>query len=151
MYRAAFGSNTLGTIFRLLADTIVVVHVGFVLFVVFGGLLVLRWRRLAWLHIPSAAWGVAVELGDWVCPLTPLENLLRGRAGMAAYHGDFIEQNVLTLLYPERLTRGTQLVLGTMALAINALVYAWIARHRAIASAEHRRGAAGRTGCRGCR
>jgi hypothetical protein len=81
-------------LFRVLADTVLVVHVGFVLFVVLGGLLVVRWPRMAWLHIPSAAWGIAVEFADWMCPLTPIENVLRERAGLMAYPGDFIEQYV---------------------------------------------------------
>ena len=108
---------------QFLADTVVVIHLGFVLFVVFGGVVVLRWPRVAWLHIPSALWGVVVEWAGWICPLTPLENTLRERAGLAAYHGDFIEQHVLPLLYPERLTRGTQLLLGCFALAVNLVVY----------------------------
>lgn len=110
-------------LFRLLADTIIVVHFAFVVFVVLGGLLVLRWPRIAWLHIPSAAWGIAVEFAGWICPLTPLENLLRERAGMASYQGDFIEQYMMPVLYPARLTHGTQIVLGSIALAVNAFVY----------------------------
>ena len=113
---------------RWLGDTVVVVHVGFVLFVVLGGLLVLRWTRLAWLHAPAVAWGVAVEFADWICPLTPLENMLRERAGLAAYQGDFIGRHVLPLLYPERLTRTTQIALGGVALALNLIVYSWMAR-----------------------
>ena len=113
----------LSDLFRVLADTVVVVHLGFVLFVVLGGLLVIRWPRAAWLHMPSAAWGIAVEFGDWMCPLTPIENVLRERAGLMAYQGDFIEQYVLPVLYPERLTRVTQIILGGFALAVNALVY----------------------------
>jgi hypothetical protein len=110
-------------LFRLFADAVIAVHVGFVLFVVLGGLLVIRWPRAAWLHLPAAAWGIAVEFADWVCPLTPLENLLRERAGLAAYQGDFIERHLMPLLYPSGLTRGTQLVLGSVALAVNAMVY----------------------------
>jgi Protein of Unknown function (DUF2784) len=104
-------------------DATVVVHAGFVVFVVLGGLLALRWRRIVWLHLPAAAWGIAVEFAGWICPLTPLENALRERAGIAPYHGDFIEQHVVPLLYPDRLTRGTQFLLGSLALAINAFVY----------------------------
>lgn len=115
---------------RLFADIVIAVHVGFVLFVVLGGLLVLRWPRIAWLHIPAAGWGVAVEFADWICPLTPIENRLRERAGLAAYRGDFIEQYVLPLLYPARLTRGTQLLLGAVALAINVVVYLRVAAVR---------------------
>lgn len=110
-------------VFLFLADAIVVVHLGFVLFVILGGLLVVRWPRIAWVHVPSAVWGVAVEFADWTCPLTPVENAFRDRAGLAAYRGDFVEQHVLPLLYPARLTRGTQLLLGGVALGVNALVY----------------------------
>lgn len=116
--------------FRLLADTVVVIHFAFVLFVVLGGLLVLRWRRIAWLHIPSAAWGIAVEFAGWICPLTPLENLLRERAGLASYQGDFIEQYVMPVLYPARLTHGTQILLGTIALGVNAFVYSRLLSQR---------------------
>jgi hypothetical protein len=107
----------------LVADTVVALHLGFVLFVVLGGLLVLRWRRVAWLHLPAAAWGILVEYADWMCPLTPLENGLRARAGLAAYSGDFVGHYVLPLLYPERLTRTVQVVFGSAALAVNVLVY----------------------------
>lgn len=95
----------------------------FVVFVLLGSLLVLRWPRLAWLQVPSAAWGIAVEFADWICPLTPIENVLRERSGLAIYQGDFIEHYVLPLLYPARLTRGTQLLLGCFALTVNAGVY----------------------------
>ena len=108
-----------------LADGVVIVHLAFVLFVVFGGLLVLRWPRLAWAHIPAAAWGVAIEFFGWICPLTPLENELRLRAGRASYEGDFIGRYVLPLIYPEGLTRETQLALGAGALLLNAGIY-WL-------------------------
>src|SRR5919198_4535297 len=124
----------LSDLFRVLADTVLVVHLGFVLFVALGGLLVVRWPRMAWLHIPSAVWGIAVEFADWMCPLTPIENVLRERAGLMTYQGDFIEQYVLPVLYPERLTRVTQLFLGGFALAVNALVYWWILSRRRRAS-----------------
>jgi hypothetical protein len=114
--------------FRLAADAIVVIHFAFVLFVVLGGLLVLRWRWLAWLHLPAAAWGVLIEYANWICPLTPLENYLRERGGVAGYAGDFIEHYVLPLLYPARLTRSAQLLLGSLALALNALIYWYVIR-----------------------
>jgi hypothetical protein len=121
-------------LFRVFADTILVVHLGFVLFVALGGLLVVRWPRIAWVHIPSAVWGIAVEFVDWMCPLTPIENVLRERAGLMTYQGDFIERYVLPVLYPERLTRVTQLILGGFALAVNALVYWRILSRRRRAS-----------------
>jgi hypothetical protein len=113
-----------------LADAIVTIHVGFVLFVLFGGLLVLRWRWVTWLHVPAAVWGILIEYADGVCPLTPVENYLRERAGIAAYSGDFIEHYVLPLLYPARLTRWTQMLLGSVALVVNGLVYWRVVRTR---------------------
>jgi hypothetical protein len=118
--------------FRLSADAIIVIHVGFVLFVLFGGLLAFRWPWIPWLHVPAAVWGAAVEYADWICPLTPIENYLRERAGLAAYPGDFMEHVVLPLLYPARLTRGIQILLGSLALAVNGLVYWHLIRTRGI-------------------
>jgi len=116
--------------FRAAADAVVALHVAFVLFVLLGGFLVLRWRWLAWLHVPAAVWGVLIEYADWICPLTPWENDLRQRGGLAAYSGDFIGRHVLPLLYPERLTRGTQIVLGSLALVVNVIVYWRLIRTR---------------------
>ena len=94
-----------------MADLVVVVHFLFVLFVVLGGLLVLRWPRVAYFHVPAAVWGAAIELGGWICPLTPLENSLRQQAGGTGYSGGFIEHYILPVLYPSALTRDIQLPL----------------------------------------
>ena len=113
---------------RLFADAVVLIHLGFVAFVVFGGLLVLRWHRLAWLHVPAVAWGVGIELVGGVCPLTPIENGLRAMGGGSAYSGDFVERYVLPALYPADLRRDVQMALGLLALAINVAVYLWVWR-----------------------
>jgi len=117
-------------LYSLLADLVVVVHALFVLFVVVGGALVLRHPRIAWIHVPAAVWGVAIEYFGWVCPLTPLEAWLRGRAGMAQYTGGFIEHYLEPVLYPLGLTRHLQLILGTAALLINILAYALVLARR---------------------
>jgi hypothetical protein len=110
-------------IYRALADLVLVLHFAFVLFVVLGGLLVLRWPRVAWLHIPAAIWGVLIEYTGWICPLTPLENSFRARGGEAGYSGGFIQHYIQSLLYPAGLTRGTQIVLGSFALLLNLSAY----------------------------
>lgn len=115
-------------LYRLLADTVVTVHFAFVLFVALGGLLVLRWRRVMWVHVPAALWGVLIEFAGWLCPLTPLENWLRLRGGQAGYSGGFIERYLLPALYPEALTRNAQLVLGALALAGNLAIYWYVFR-----------------------
>ena len=110
-------------IYRALADLVLVVHLAFVLFVVLGGLLVLKWPRLAWLHVPAAIWGVLIEYTGWICPLTPLENSFRARGGEAGYSGGFIEHYIQPLLYPAGLTRSTQVVLGSLVLVVNLTAY----------------------------
>jgi len=113
-------------IYRALADLVLVIHLAFALFVVLGGLLVLRWPRLALLHVPAAAWGVLIEYSGWICPLTPLENSFRVRGGEAGYSGGFIEHYIQPALYPAGLTRSTQLVLGSLVLILNLTAYAMV-------------------------
>jgi hypothetical protein len=114
--------------YRALAELVVALHFGFVLFVVLGGLLVLRRPRLVWVHLPAAVWGALIELGGWVCPLTPLEQWLRARGGGPAYRGGFIEHYILPVLYPPGLTREAQLMLAVLVVAINLAVYGWVLR-----------------------
>jgi len=113
-----------------LADALLVVHFAFVLFVVAGGLLVLRWPLLAWLHLPAALWGAAIEFAGFICPLTPLEKAWRRAAGGQGYQGGFIEHYITATLYPTGLTRTIQVVLGLFVLAINGWVYWTLWRHR---------------------
>ena len=114
----------------MLADLIVLIHFAFVLFVVFGGLLVLRWPRVMYLHLPAALWGAFIELAGGICPLTPLENSLRRSAGGAGYEGGFVEHYIMPVLYPAGLTRGVQLTLGMLVIAINVVIYAWVLARR---------------------
>jgi hypothetical protein len=115
---------------RAAADVVVAVHAAFVVFVVAGALLALRWPRIAWVHVPAAAWGAFIEFRGQICPLTPLEHYLRERGQASTYQGDFIAHYVLPLLYPERLTRNTQIWLGGVAFIINILLYSYVARKR---------------------
>jgi hypothetical protein len=109
--------------YKITANGVVLLHFAFILFVLFGALFVVRWNRLAWLHIPAALWGALVELKGWICPLTPLENRLWLAAGADGYSGGFIEHYLIPLIYPPGLTRGIQLILGFAVILINALVY----------------------------
>jgi len=107
----------------LLADLALLLHFTFILFVVGGGLVVSRHPRLAWLHLPAVAWGVAVEMTGWFCPLTDLENHWRALAGQAGYAGSCIDRYLTALIYPDGLTRPAQIGLGLTVLAINLWVY----------------------------
>ncbi|SOZ36495.1 DUF2784 domain-containing protein [Cupriavidus neocaledonicus] len=114
-----------------LADLVVIAHALFIVFVVAGGLLVLRWPRAAWVHLPAAVWGVLIEWAGWICPLTPLENALRRAAGQAGYSGGFVERYLLPLIYPAGLTPAVQLWLGLVVLVVNVAIYAlWWRRRR---------------------
>ena len=117
--------------YSLLADLLLLVHGAFVLFVVAGGLLVLRWPRVAWLHLPAALWGAGIEFTGRICPLTPLEKTWRRAAGEAGYQGGFIEHYVTAALYPAGLTRTIQLALGVIVLGLNGWVYWTLWRRRA--------------------
>ena len=117
-------------IHRLAADAVLLLHLGFILFVLLGGLLALCWRWAPLLHLPAAAWGVYVELSGGLCPLTPLENRLRSAAGEAGYTGGFIEHYLLALIYPAGLTHEIQYVLAAIVVGVNGLAYAWVWRRR---------------------
>lgn len=119
-------------LYGLFADFVVLLHLLFVLFVILGGVLLLKWPRLIWLHVPAVAWGAFVEFSGWICPLTPLENWLRSQAGETGYAGDFITRYFSIVLYPEGLTRDVQFVLGALVVAINLAVYAWLWRVRRV-------------------
>ncbi|ENO76787.1 DUF2784 domain-containing protein [Thauera sp. 63] len=117
-------------LFRLAADAVLLLHLGFIVFVLLGGLLALRWRRVPLLHLPAAAWGVYIELSGGLCPLTPLENRLRVLAGQAGFEGGFIEHYLLPLIYPAGLTRDTQFVLAGVVVIVNLLAYGFVLRRR---------------------
>lgn len=107
----------------LAADAVLLVHLLFILFVLFGGLLVLRWQWFAWLHLPTAAWGVIVEMLHLQCPLTPLENSLRQAAGQAGYSAGFVEHYLMPIIYPAGLTPQVQWWLAALVLMLNGLIY----------------------------
>ena len=115
---------------RILADLLVVLHLAFAAFVIFGGFLAWKWRWAAFVHLPALAWGFWVEISGRICPLTPLEIHLRRLAGEAGYAGGFINHYVVALLYPPGLTRPDQWVLAALLLAINILAYGALLRPR---------------------
>src|SRR2546426_2242864 len=117
-------------LYRILADCVVLVHAAFVAFVVLGGFLAWRWRAVALAHVPCAVWAIVIEYSGWICPLTPLENALRGRAGLEGYRGGFVEHYVIPTLYPAGLARPTQAVLGTVVLVVNLVAYGVLVRRR---------------------
>ena len=115
-------------LYRSLADLVLVAHFAFVAFVVLGGLVVLRRPRLAWLHVPAFLWGALIEFAGFVCPLTPLENALRAKAGQQGYSGGFVEHYLLPTIYPAGLTTRAQITLGTFVLIVNIVAYSVLLR-----------------------
>jgi hypothetical protein len=118
-------------VYHTLSNLILIVHLAFVLFAVLGGILVLKWRRLAWVHAPAFLWAALIEFAGWVCPLTPLENWLRLKGGALPYRTTFMEHYLLPLLYPATLTRHLQIFLGLLVLSINLGFYSWMFRRAA--------------------
>jgi len=109
---------------RLAANFILVFHLGFIAFAVFGGWLVLWRARCAWLHLPAWAWAIWIELSHGICPLTPLENHFRHQAGEAGYSGGFIEHYLLPVIYPPGLEPADQVSLAAVLLTMNLALYA---------------------------
>ena len=117
-------------IYLLLADVLVVLHFGFIVFVVLGALTVFRWPKMVWAHIPCALWGAWIELSGGICPLTPLEVRFRRMGGTEGYTGGFIEHYLVPIVYPAGLTRTHQLVLGGLVVAVNAGLYVFLVWRR---------------------
>ncbi|HYE66737.1 MAG TPA: DUF2784 domain-containing protein [Pyrinomonadaceae bacterium] len=113
-------------IYRVLADLVLVTHFAFAVFTVLGGLLILRWRALLWVHLASVFWGVVIQWMNWTCPLTPLESRLREAGGEAGYRGGFIEHYLSLILYPESLTIELRYLLGLVLIAVNLAVYGYV-------------------------
>jgi len=117
---------------RTWADAVVIFHLTFIVFVMVGGAFVVAHRRIAWLHLPAVAWAAYAEFTATICPLTPLENALRLRAGQAGYEGGFVEHYVIPIIYPAGLTQHVQLILGAVVVAVNLVFYtmAWWRQRR---------------------
>ncbi len=113
-------------VYTILADLVVGLHVCFVIFVVLGAVLVLWKPHIAWFHIPAVFWGAGIEFLGWVCPLTPLENILRARGGDAPYATTFVEHYVMPVLYPTALDRNMQIGLGVIILGVNGIIYLFL-------------------------
>lgn len=117
-------------IYSVLADATLVLHLAFILFIIVGGIGAAKWPWLVWLHLPAAAYGVLIELFNWICPLTPLENWLRFLAGEQGYLGSFVERYLLPIVYPDGLTRNVQYVLAALVVAVNLATYSFVWRRR---------------------
>ena len=112
--------------YLLLADLVVLIHFLFVVFALLGGLLVLKWKKLIWLHLPALLWGAFIEFSGRICPLTPLEIHLRQLAGADPYQGGFISHYLVPLIYPPGLTASTQWWLGAILITVNIIIYGWL-------------------------
>jgi hypothetical protein len=110
-------------LYQTLATLVALTHFAFILFVILGGLLVLRWPALKWVHLPAAIWGALIEIGGWICPLTILENALLRRAGAAGYDGGFVAHHIFRIIYPNGLTRGMEFTIAAIVIAVNVAVY----------------------------
>jgi len=113
-------------LYGILSDIVVLIHLAFAFFAVLGAVLIIWWRWVVWLHLPAVLWAIWIELTGGVCPLTPLENWLRNRAGQGGYRGDFVQHYLMPMLYPVDLTRNIQILLGLVVIFINAALYGYL-------------------------
>lgn len=113
-------------LWQTLADLVIVLHFGFIVFVLFGGFLTIWWRWIPWIHLPAVLWATALEFAGWICPLTPLENRLRQAGGDAGYSGGFLEQYALPIIYPSGLTQEVQFILGFVVVLTTLGTYGFV-------------------------
>ncbi len=113
-------------IFLIAADATLLVHLLFILFAAAGALFAVRRPWVAFLQVPAAAWGAAVEIFGNVCPLTHLENYFLVRAGKTGYTESFIGHYLTPLIYPEALTSQIQHLLALVVVMINLVIYGLI-------------------------
>lgn len=111
------------TIYLLLAEITVLLHFLFVVFVTIGALLLLRWPKLIWLHLPALFWGIYIQFSGGYCPLTPLEKTFRQLAGIETYDGGFINHYLIPIIYPPGLTYEMQIMIGIGLIVMNLLFY----------------------------
>ena len=112
--------------YLILADLVVLIHLAFIVFAVLGGLLIIWWRKVLYLHLPAVIWAGWIEVSGGICPLTPLENWLRGQSGQATYAVDFVGNYIVPLVYPPGLTRAIQIVLAAIVISVNGLIYGYL-------------------------
>lgn len=115
--------------YRLAADTMMIAHLLYIVFVIVGGFLAFRARRVLWLHVPAVLWAIYVQYVGRVCPLTTWEKGFRDLAGEAGYEGGFVEHYIVPIIYPPDMPVAMHLVLGTLVILINAGVYAALIAH----------------------
>ena len=113
-------------VYRMLADTVLVIHFLFIILAVFGGLLIFKWKRFAWLHVPVVIWATLIEFYGWICPLTYLEVWLLEQGNMVSYGSGFIERYIVPIIYPEALTHPQHILVGLFVFMFNLLIYGWI-------------------------
>jgi hypothetical protein len=113
-------------LFQVLADGVVILHLCFILFVIFGGIIAVFWPKVLWMQIPCVMWGICIELTGFICPLTPLENYLWQLSGRLPYSGDFIIHYIEPVIYPEGLTRDLQIMMGLLVILSNGIIYGWL-------------------------
>jgi hypothetical protein len=116
--------------YHLLADTVVILHLAFIVFAVAGGILIVWWRKVIWIHIPAVIWAAWIEFSGGLCPLTYLENWLLGQSGSGGYHGDFTANYILPVVYPANLTRKIQITMAAIVIVLNVLVYGLILMYK---------------------
>jgi hypothetical protein len=114
--------------YKLAANALALIHFAFIAFVIFGGLLLLKWPKVMWLHVPAAVWGALIEFAGWYCPLTSMENAMLRRAGQSGYSDGFVAHYLFRVIYPAGLTRGLEIAIGVFVLVVNVSVYVRVFR-----------------------
>ena len=116
------------SIFEIFAVLALLLHLSFILFVIFGAILILKFKKIIYVHVPAVAWGAYIELSHSICPLTHLENYFLKKAGKEQYSVDFIENYIFKIIYPPALNYEIQTYLGIILIFVNLVIYYYIVK-----------------------
>lgn len=117
-------------VYSFFSDMVVLLHFIYVIFAVAGGMLLIWWPKVIWIHVPSAIWAALISFAGWICPLTYLENWLRIKSGGIGYSTGFIIQYIEPVLYPAGLTYFHQVILGLIVVVLNLIIYTTMFKRR---------------------
>tara|TARA_Y100001968_G_C19061600_1_gene574042 strand:+ start:187 stop:573 length:387 start_codon:yes stop_codon:yes gene_type:complete len=112
--------------YEFLAKIVLLIHLLFIFFVVFGAFSCLISNKFFYLHLMALSWGIYIEFTSSICPLTYLENWLLIRDQASFYDDGFIENYILKIIYPKGITPDVQMILGFLLIILNVWFYALV-------------------------
>ena len=112
--------------YEFAADLTLIIHFAFIIFVVFGALLFFVSTKIIYVHVPALIWGIYIEITHSICPLTYLENWFLQKVNLTTYSEGFIQNYLVSIVYPKNLTEDLQTYFAIVLIVANMIMYGFI-------------------------